>query len=71
MARRPSVALAARVVAVLLTACGNQSSTVESLASDAMPAAFADPQMALANPEASGEDLTYAWFGRWARVHLS
>ncbi len=63
MAKRPSVALDARVVAVLLTACGNQSATVESSASDAMPAAVTDPKVAFANPEASGEDLIYAWFG--------
>ncbi len=63
MTIRPSVALAALVVAVLLTACGSQSATVESSASDAMPAAFTDPEAAFANPEASGEDLIYAWFG--------
>ena len=63
MLKRLSAALAALVVAVLLTACGSQSATVESSASDAMPAAFTDPEATFANPEASGEDLVFAWFG--------
>lgn len=63
MIKRPGIAFAAVVVAVLLTACGSQSATVETSASDAEPAAFTDPQATFANPKASGEDLTYAWFG--------
>ena len=63
MLKRPSIAIAALVVAVLLAACGSESASVESPASDAMPASFTDPEAAFANPEASGEDLIYAWFG--------
>lgn len=41
--------------AALLAACGGQSATIESPASEAVPAAFSDR-------EASGEDLANAWF---------
>ena len=63
MIKRPSIALAALGVAVLLTACGSESASFESSTSDVIPAAFTDPEEAFANPEASGEDLIYAWFG--------
>lgn len=63
MMKRPGLVIAALVGAVLLSACGGQSATVESSMSAAMPAAFTDPEAAFANPEASGEDLIYAWFG--------
>ena len=49
--------------AVLLVACGGQSATNESPASDSLPAAFSDPEAAFADREASGEDLINAWFG--------
>lgn len=63
MTKRPLIVLVAIVGAVLLTACGGQSATVESTASEVMPAAFTDPKAAFANPDASGEDLVNAWFG--------
>jgi hypothetical protein len=63
MKRRPSFVLVALLGAVLLSACGNQSTPDESSASEALAAAFADPEGALANPEASGEELINAWFG--------
>jgi len=63
MMNRSSLALVALVGALLLSACGGQSETVESSASDAMPAAFTDPEAAFANPDASGEDLINGWFG--------
>ena len=49
--------------AVLLAACGGQSATSESPASETVPTAFSDPEAAFADREASGEDLIYAWFG--------
>lgn len=51
------------VVALFLSACGGQSATVESSASDAMPAAFTNPEEAFADPDASGENLINGWFG--------
>ena len=48
---------------LLLSACGGGAATSESPAAEAGPAAFADPKAAFANPDASGEDLIYAWFG--------
>jgi hypothetical protein len=63
MMNRRGLALVTLVGALLLSACGGQSDTVESSASDAMPAAFTDPEAAFANPDASGEDLINGWFG--------
>lgn len=63
MMNRRGLALVALVGAQLLSACGGQSETAESSASDAMPAAFTDPEAAFANPDASGEDLINGWFG--------
>ena len=63
MKKRPSLVLVALISAVLLSACGSQSSSEESSASEALATAFADPQGAFADREASGEDLINAWFG--------
>jgi hypothetical protein len=63
MPKLRSLAVVVLVGATLLTACGSQSATVESPTSEVMPAAFADPNGTFADPEASGEDLVYAWFG--------
>lgn len=63
MMNRRGLALVALVGALLLSACGGQSETVESSASEAMPAAFTDPGAAFANRDASGEDLINGWFG--------
>lgn len=63
MTKRPLVALVVLISAVLLTGCGGQAATVETPTAEAMPAAFTNPQEAFANPEASEEDLIYAWFG--------
>ena len=64
MTKLPSfavIALVALVGAVLFTACGgSQSTTVERSTSDAMPAAFTDPDAAFADREVSGENLIYA-----------
>lgn len=63
MMHRVFLGLVALIGVVLLSACGGQSATVESSASDVMPAAYMDPEAAFANPDASGEDLINAWFG--------
>jgi hypothetical protein len=63
MKKPASLVLVALIGAVLLAGCGSQSSPNESSASDAPAAAFADPEGAFANREASGEDLINAWFG--------
>ncbi len=63
MKKRSSLVLAAVIGAVLLAACGGQSSPDESSASQATSAAYADPKGAFAEREASGEDLINAWFG--------
>ena len=60
---RRALALVSLFGALLLSACGGQSVTVESTASDAMPEAFTDPEAAFADPDASGEDLINGWFG--------
>lgn len=57
------VVLVGLASAALLVACGGQSAKIESPASEAIPAAFSDPETAFANREASGEDLINAWFG--------
>ena len=63
MNRRPGLVLAALVGAVLIAACGNQTSSDESAAFEARAAAYTDPKGAFADREASGEDLINAWFG--------
>ena len=63
MMNRRGLTLVALVGVLFLSACGGQSETVESSASDAMPAAFTDPESAFANRDASGEDLINGWFG--------
>ena len=68
MTKLPGLALVALVGALLLAACGGEAITVDRSASTAMPAAFADPETALANPDASGEDVIYAWFGLLTRT---
>jgi len=69
MTKLPGLALIALIGTILLAACGGQSASdgtatsEETAASTAMPAAYTDPQGTFADPEASGEDLVYAWFG--------
>jgi hypothetical protein len=63
MMNRRGLALVTLVGALLLSACGGQSDTVETSVSGAMPAAFTDPEATFANPDASGEDLINGWFG--------
>ena len=63
MKRRPVIVAMALACATLLAACGGQSATSESPAPEAVPTAFADPEAAFADREASGEDLINAWFG--------
>lgn len=68
MTKRPLLVLATLIGAVLLTACAGQSATVRGSESAGMPAAYTDPEAAFANPEASAEDLIYAWFGLLSRT---
>lgn len=63
MTKFAGLALLVLVGAVLLAAGGGATTTVDTSASTPMPPAFTDPEAAFADPDASGEDLIYAWFG--------
>ncbi len=56
MRRRPVTTLIVLVCAVVLTACGGQSSSTDNPEGKEIPAAFADR-------DATGEELANAWFG--------